>query len=72
MTKSMKVGTITKAPTPNISTRSNPKSRAKKRAQHLKNKQARADLYARMDGEISHALVPEWHRTLSALSKGTL
>lgn len=63
-----------KAETPakvNISTRSKPKNRAKKRAQYLRNRAERASIYASMEGEIIAASVPEWHRRLNALSSGS-
>lgn len=55
-----------------IARRSASKNRAKKRAQHLTNKQARAALYTEYQGERGWNNTGRWHPTLAALSKGTL
>lgn len=47
------------------------KSRLHRRTQREKNRQMRADLYSRMDGEAANRYAAEWHSTLDALSKGT-
>lgn len=45
-------------------------NKMKKDAQHRKNVQIRADLYASMQGEAANR-DKRWHITLDALSKGT-
>ena len=47
------------------------KNRAKKKANHLRNQQIRAELYATMRGENGSRRANEWHEALKALSSGT-
>lgn len=44
---------------------------ARKKANYLRNKAARANFYAENDGEINAGTIPVWHSTLNALSLGT-
>lgn len=47
------------------------KALANKRVNYLRNKAARAALYAENDGEINAGSIPAWHSALNALSQGT-